>query len=368
MYKTSFYIFLMLQVTLGFSQTLTDSFQYVVDTTFSKNPEAVGIMIHVETPEEVSWTYAKGWSDKLKEEQLDDNQAVLIASNTKTYVAAAILRLVEEKQLTLDESIGGRLTANTDQLLKQHGYDTQKITIRHLMSHTSGITDYVNDDYWTFIDKNRNYQWTRDQQIALAMKYAEPLAPGSKFAYGDINYLLLSEIIESTTQKNFNVAVSKLLKFEKHGLNNTWFETIDQRPKGVQLAHQYSEEKQWDSYELNPSWDLFGGGGLAATTTDVAKFYQLLFEGEIVKDREVLSEMLEYVLPKEQTRNYALGIYNIPAFFGSKVYYHGGWWGTDALYLPEIKTSIAIFILQKESRGLSIDIGKEIIRLIKEQK
>lgn len=99
------------------------------------------------------------------------------------------------------------LYKKTERLLKKSGYDVNKITVKNLLSHTSGITDYVDDAYFKFVDKNPNHKWTRDEQIKRAMKIASPVEPRKTFSYGDINYLLLTEIIERKTGKPFYTAI-----------------------------------------------------------------------------------------------------------------------------------------------------------------
>ena len=134
-----------------------------------------------------------------------------------------------------------------------------------------------------------------------------------------------------------------------------------QFPSGTQpLAHQYAAKYGWDSYQLNPSWDLYGGGGIASTVKDAALFFQYLFEGKIIEDTTLLKELHQFVLPKEKS-NYCLGFRNI-SFPTFTAYYHGGWWGTDVAYCPETNSSVAVFTLQKAQRGkfalLSIDFMK----------
>ena len=239
--------------------------------------------------------------------------------------------------------------------------------VSNLLSHSSGITDYVDDDYFTFIKENPKYQWTRKEQIELAMKLAKPVAAGTTYAYGDINYLLLTEIIEQKTGQPFYTAIRNLLAFEKHNLNNTWFVDLEEKPEGIlPFTHQYSDEYNLKSNELNPSWDLYGGGGLASTTKDLALFFQLLFEGKIINDKAVLALLHANVLPKEISKNYCLGLFNIPSFFGDNVYYHGGFWGTDVVYIPKINTSISIFTLVREKRKLNVSINSEIIKILKQ--
>ena len=331
------------------AQEIENKFQQILNTTYRVNQDAIGIMIHVESPNKnISWTSAVGYSNKKRKEKINKDQPLLIASNTKTYVSATILKLVENGHIKLDQPIKRLLHKKTKKLLNKESYKLNKITIKHLLSHTSGITDYVNNDYFKFVDENLNYKWTRDEQIGLAMQIANPTQAGKAFAYGDINYLLLSEIIESITGKPFYISIRELLDFKEHQLNTTWFIDLEDKPlHSLPLAHQYADIYNWDSYNLNPSWDLYGGGGLASTTKDLALFFQLLFEGKLIKDANILSQIYSYVIPKEQSKNYCLGLYKFPSFFENKAYYHGGWWGTDVIYLPELNTTISgVYIIK----------------------
>lgn len=322
-------------------------------------------MIHVESPDNnLSWTKAIGYSDSSKTAALNPNQPVLIASNTKTYVSAAILRLVEDNHLNLDEPIKDLLSRKTHDLLIQDNYDLSEIAIRHLLSHTSGIYDYVNDDYFNMVLEMPQYQWTRDEQIKRSVTIGDPISePGTSFHYGDINYLLLTEIIETITEKEYYTAIRELLKYESVGLKNTWFKDLETTPTELpSFPHQYADQYKWDSPYINHSWDLYGGGGMASTVKDAALFYQYLFEGLIIEDNRVLREMHTYVLPPEESK-YCLGLYHFD--FGFHLYYHGGWWGTDVNYSPDNNTSIAVFTLVKDKRAeVNPFLGKKIHEII----
>ncbi len=347
------------------AQEFERKFQTILDSTYQSNKEAVGIMIHVESPDKnISWTSAVGFSNKGTTEKLNKNQPLLIASNTKTYVSATILKMVENGKIKLNQPIKKIIHRKTKRLLKNSGYDVNKITVKHLLSHTSGITDYVDDSYFLFVNENPNYKWTRDEQIKLAMKMAKPVETGKTYAYGDINYLLLTEIIERKTGKPFYTAIRELLEFKKHNLNNTWFVNLEEKPTNtLPFAHQYSSKFNKSSSNLDSSWDLYGGGGLASNTKDLAIFFQLLFEGKIIKDKNVLKNIYTYVLPMEKS-NYCLGVRNI-SFFGETAYYHGGFWGTDVMYLPKYNTTISVFTLKKEKRGINAQISNQIIEILK---
>jgi len=343
-------------------------FRQIVDSVYKANPAAVGMILHVESPDRhISWTYAVGYADKEHKQIIKKDQPANIASNTKTYVAAAILKLVESNHLELDGPIKNVLSpARADQLVHA-GYNTGAITVRHLLSHTSGIRDYVDSAYFEYVNKHRGHYWTRDEQIALAMTKGQPLwTAGADFKYADVNYLLLSEIIERKTGKLFYIAIRDLLGLERLGLKHTRFLVLEPKHKSdLPLAHQYSTKYNWDAYQLHPSWDLYGGGGMAATANDLCLFFQYLFERKIIRDSSILAQAYDYVLPPEKS-SYCLGVRNFK--FGERTaYYHGGFWGTDAMYLPATNTSIAVFTLTREQRDLNAKVSELILQAIEQR-
>ncbi|MGV0977623.1 serine hydrolase domain-containing protein [Empedobacter falsenii] len=348
---------------IGFAQLQT-IFQSKIDSIYEKNKNAVGIIVHVEAPKQnISWSYAKGVSDIKTNEVLNYQQPVLIASNTKPYVAAAILRLVEKGQVIINQPIKNLLSKKTRQLFEKDGYDLNTITVKHLLSHTSGIQDYVDDVYFELVNQHPKYKWTKVKQIKRAMEIGSPQKVGEKFSYGDVNYLLLAEIIEQKTHQPFYKAMRDLLKYRELGLTQTWFIDLEKYPQEtLPLAHQYADKYKWDSYDLNPSWDLYGGGGIASTAKESALFFQYLFEGRIIQNKQILELMSTYVLPSDQSK-YCLGIFHFD--LGFNAYYHGGWWGTDVIYSPETNATITVFTLQKGFQHIiNPFIGKEFQKLL----
>ena len=88
------------------AQKLEKKFQFVLDSIYQTNKDAIGFMVHVESPDkDISWTSSVGLSGKNTTEKLHKNQPLLIASNTKTYISAAILKLVENRRIKLNQPI-----------------------------------------------------------------------------------------------------------------------------------------------------------------------------------------------------------------------------------------------------------------------
>ncbi len=349
------------------SVSAQDKYQEVLDSIYNANQDAKGIMVHLESPSmHISWSGASGYSDFNKKLALEADQPALIASNIKTYVSATILRLVEMNKIELNQSIKSLLTEKTVELFSNDGYDLDSIKVVHLLSHTSGISCYWDDAYIEFVNKNPKYRWTRNEQLELAVTVGNPLRkPEETFEYADVNYLFLTEIIEVATEKPFYKAMRELLRFKELDLNNTWFPTLEETPKGVKpLVHQYYEKYNWDSYDLDPSWDLYGGGGIACNTRDLAYFSYNLFNSNIVKDTTILNLIFTKVSTQDTTQNnYRLGL-NEFEYSGIKGFGHGGFWGTVVVYFPKLNTTIAVFVLEKGKSSLTSSVIKQMVDVI----
>ena len=207
----------------------TEPLQSALDSVYQAHPDARGIMVTVLAPDQnLSWTSAAGYAD-TSGTPLEADQPVLIASNTKTYVAIAMLRLIEEGKFTLGTAISSLLSEKTDSVLRADGYQTDSIAVMHLLSHTSGIADYTGAPYMDSIIKSPMRRWTRDEQIALSMRNEDLLdKAGRTFSYADINFLLSTEIMEQTTgEDDFVKVMHELLQLKEKGMEHTWFMSLE---------------------------------------------------------------------------------------------------------------------------------------------
>lgn len=347
------------------NQTTFHNYQSVLDSIYAAHPNAIGMMAHIESSKhKISWSGSVGLSDKNKRISLESDQPALIASSIKTYVSASILRLQELDQLTIEDAVKKYLSKQTIQLFEQDGYNLEEIKIKHLLSHSSGIVNYGTAEYLDWVDKNQQHRWTRDEQLELTIKVGDPLGKaGAIFQYTDANYLLTTEIIEQVTGKPFYEAMRDLLKYNELNLSNTWFPTLENKPVGTKnLVHQYWRDKNWDSYEHDISWDLYGGGGIATTTKELAQFSYNLFNGKIIENEDVLNLIFTKINTQKGIDNgYLLGLSkgNVQ---GYTTYGHGGFWGTTVLYFPELDVSIAVYVLERNERKLRRDILEALVK------
>ncbi|QWT86321.1 serine hydrolase [Chryseobacterium sp. PCH239] len=175
--------------------------------------------------------------------------------------------------MDINQPLKKYLTSKSDQVLSNAGYNTNSITLKHLLSHTSGIRDYVDEGYFKFIGEHPQHAWTRGGDHRAA-GLGKPLSnPGEGFHYADINFVLLTEVIESVTHQPYykndeKTAGLQKARFESYPVckfENALENTAPQ-------THQYWDQFGWDTYNLDPSWDLYGGGGIVTNVKEMAIF------------------------------------------------------------------------------------------------
>lgn len=283
---------------------------------------------------------AAGRADPTTGRALTPNTPLRVASNTKTLVAATVLRLWEKGRIDLDSPIEPMLDPKLTAILKADGYRTDRITVRHLLSHSGGLYDHGSDPrYVKTVMAQPDHRWTREEQIRLATDYADPLSqPGTAFSYSDDGYILLGDIVERITGKNLARAVRDELRLDRLGLASTWWEIFEQPPRRSEpRAKQYMEGQEVTN--LHASLDLYGGGGLVMSPRDLATFTAALFENQIFERPETLREML-WKGPHEGAGKYRLGIF-VEEAAGQSFYSHSGFWGTVTYYNPQRRIAVA---------------------------
>ncbi len=260
--------------------------QIVLTDFLQERPTVPGIMVRLRSDTMgLDWMGAAGVVDRESGTPIRPDQPARLASTTKTYVAAAVLRLAEQGKLALDDAISSHLSKSLNGILQADGYRTGEITVRHLLTHTGGIADHLVDAFLNALVTDPMRDWSAEGIIAFMTGATDPLGPpGTRFLYSDGGYILLGDILRQATGTSIGAAVRQLLRFEELRLQATWWEVMEPEPANVApRVSQYFFDA--DTRDWNPSFDLYGGGGLVATMPDVAKFYASLFAGRVSPTR-----------------------------------------------------------------------------------
>ncbi len=342
---------------------LTQTLQALVDSTVAATPSIPGLILRVQAPSlGLDWQGAAGVFDRATGEKLRPEHTMRIASNTKTYIAAATLRLVEDGKVGLDDPIAKHLSPESLAELRRDGYDTEAITVRHLLTHTSGIFDYaMSPEFAAAIGADFSHRWTRPEQLTFAIDKGAPYGkPGEVYHYSDTGYILLGELLERTTGQTMGAAVATLIGYPKLGITHTYFESLDSVPAGTPArAHQYLDST--DTYGLDPSHDLYGGGGIVSNVADLTRFYRALVRGEILTKPGILDGMLTPSAPSlgpDSTSGYGMGIGR--GRIGTELCYgHSGYWGTTARHCPAADVTVAAAMNRSPD---SLNAGGQVAR------
>jgi D-alanyl-D-alanine carboxypeptidase len=256
-----------------------------------------------------------------------------IASITKTVTATVILQLVEEGRLSLDSRLGDLLPAKFSR-----GFNSS-ITVRQLLSHTSGLAHYWEDGprdregnnafLRAFLAEPQRF-WQPDDILDLA-RVLPARRPGARFHYSDTNYVLLGLIVEQTTGKPLH-AVFREKIFDPLGMKSTWLSYREKR-RGAAPSHRYEGTEDLDNVpRQSADW---AGGGLVSTTQDLERFLRGLATGALFKKPDTLQVMLEGGPVGEPGISYGLGLYRVQLDGRlGEVWGHDGHGNSFAYYWP----------------------------------
>jgi D-alanyl-D-alanine carboxypeptidase len=290
------------------------------------------------------------------QDPLTPGHAFRIASVTKVYVAAAVMRLVEQERLDLNAAITALCSGDTINTLRNGGYAPENISLFQLLTHTSGLTDHGGSSaYRDAVTSAPEREWRRKDQIAFAMELGGPLAaPGARFSYSDTGYIIIGECLERVCADHLGAIVRENLNFERLGLTQTHWERLESAPIGQCRAPQFLG--QLSVQAINPSTDLWGGGGLVATTSEIASFFRALLRGEIFSRPETLAAaLLTPSAPFSDGDALHCSLLRGMKLGGEHCWWHGGYWGVVGAYFPARDISLALAFNQvdcgPETRG-----------------
>ncbi len=348
---------------LSVQRTTAQNFKQALQSELSaSNP---GILFSIHSGDgKLAWSGALGINDLRLGDSLQAGQTFRIASVTKTYVAAAILRLMEKNALRLEDPISMHLSPLHAEILAQD-YDLKQITITQILRHSAGFYDHTHaPEFFEKVFSVPVYEWTRTAQLRLGVEQGEPIGPpGRQFSYSDMGYVILGELIETYTGKSLDEGIKELLGLEKLGLIQTDFERMDAQTDQLRI-HQYFQGK--DTYDFSPTMDYYGGGGILSTTAELNGFFQALFQGKIFENPATLALMLEpgsyAIQPK---LDYGMGMFKVQVK-GMEAYTHSGFWGTQVLYIPKLDLYMAANYSGSWGGGAVAPIFEKVVTALEE--
>jgi D-alanyl-D-alanine carboxypeptidase len=283
-----------------------EELQAIMDKYTAQGVTGVGIAVKTSTQ---LWEGASGYAKiedntKMRPCHLQYSQSV-----AKTYTAVLVMMLYEENKINLDASIKNYLPASIGSKIRK----SDRITVRMLLNHTSGIYDYVSSiPYIT--DQLSNIDKIYDYHEFLEYAYGrDPIfEPGSKYSYSNTNYVLLAVMVNEITGKDHSVMMTERI-FQHAGLNHTFYKNEKGYLQYPELVNSYWNRRSDERLEnisdaqIKNVYTMIGDDGIVATPLDYVRFLSALVNGQLLK-AETVDVMRQWVNGKEGKPAYGLGL------------------------------------------------------------
>jgi len=270
--------------------------------------EFPGVSLYVRGPGHRVWSGAAGRARVHPATPMRPQDRFRAGSIMKPLVAAATLQLVEEGRLRLDDPLPAVLSAK----VLARFPDADRITVRMLLNHTSGIGEYSDERFDREVAAHPRRQWSMAELLDRAAAVPRVFPPGEGFAYSNTDYNLLGLILEHVTGKPWR-AVVRARVIERLHLRHTSLPEPGTVPAGRDIAHGYQaiDGKVYDFTNVDSSMaGAAGGNALLTNAEDLTRFLHGLLSGRLFHRRQTLDEMRTFLdTPDDHGRNgYGLGL------------------------------------------------------------
>lgn len=254
-----------------------------------------------------------------------------IGSVTKQFTAVSILMLMEQGKLSLSDEI--------TKFLPDYPTQGHKITIEHLLTHTSGIKSYTSLPEWLPLWRK---DMTMKELIDLFKNKPMEFAPGDSWNYNNSAFVLLGAIIEKITGQSYGEFVEKNI-FTPLGMTQSFYDNT-QRVIPRRAAGYSKNGSGYANAQYLSMSQPHAAGSLMSTVDDLAKWDASLYTEKLVKQESLKKAWTPFVMNGGRPTNYGYG-WGITTLEGERMITHGGGingFTCDVVRLPESKVYVAI--------------------------
>ncbi|CAF1232717.1 unnamed protein product [Rotaria sp. Silwood1] len=249
----------------------------------------------------------------------------------KQFTAMAIMILVEKEVIDLDDKIQKYFT--------DAPIEWNNITIRHLLTHTSGMAGYS-------ADFNLHFDYTNDDIYRLIQKSPLTFQPGEQWAYSNFGYVMLGFLIDRVTNQFYGDFLRENV-FNPLGMNTAQIinetEIVPNRASGYILVNGEIKNHEW----VSPIFNTLADGSLYLNIYDMAKWDEALYTNQLLKMKTSFDAMWSPVkLNNNTTYPYGFGWWLLEAINGMRILEHGGsWQGFRSMIVrvPENEITVVLF-------------------------
>jgi D-alanyl-D-alanine carboxypeptidase len=336
--------------TAGSQPSLRDRIQVYLDD-WRASASFPGAAVGVVLADGTAFGVVTGVSDRAAGTPMKIDDLMLAGSTGKTFFAAVAVQLIERGSLELDAPISKYLGARPWFSRLPNAKD---VTVRHLMTHTSGIARYEMDPKFTSDLRGRpDRVWKPEEEIAYQFDAKPPFAAGQGWDYSDTNYIVLGMIVEGITGKPLYDEIR--MRFLGPLKLTHVVPSTSRRIQGLIPGYAGPRDPLGLPDEMmvkgelviNPQFE-WAGGGFATSPLDLARWGRELYAGRAISPG-ARQMMLDAAVPARlgPETKYGLGVIVRPATPVGLAWGHSGFfpgYQTELLYLPDLGVSLAVQI------------------------
>lgn len=290
-----------------------------------------GITAIVSSKGKIIYKKALGMANAELNVPMQTDNVFRLGSITKQFTAIAILQLMEQGKLNVQDEL--------TKFIPDYPVKDAKITIENLLTHTSGIRDYTSIRDTA---QRSKMDFTPVEMISYFKNQPMRFAPGAKYEYSNSNYFLLGYIIEKITGKTYAQYLEENF-FQPLGMSNSSYASdtkiIKNRAAGYTMGKQGIE----NAAALSMT-QPYAAGAVLSTVEDLFKWQQAIQSYKLVKKETLEKAFAKYRLSNGAESNYGYG-WRLGSIQESSTIWHGGLingFMTTALYLPKEDVYVAV--------------------------
>ncbi|MCP4401661.1 MAG: beta-lactamase family protein [bacterium] len=337
-------VFIALSTATALAQSSTTSQLQAALDEWRASSEIAGAVLAIDTPGQGTVTLVSGVSDLDAGTPLIPQDRFRIGSVTKTFVAALVLQLAGEGLLTLDDPLSAYVPDFPN---------AENITIRHLLSHRSGIFDF--EFIPGLVEKALQAPgnvWTWQEVVAAAAEQEPYFEPGSGYTYSSTNFTLLGVVAEAVTGTSLADEMRRRF-FELFGLTDTFLGGAPEMPEGI--IHGYGTLPDGTQFDIaafpNTALDTasWATGSMASNAGDLVRWARALYGGQgDVVDGDILDNMLTFEpsFGPAPSVLHGLGVFRFETPMGVALGHTGTWFGFSSrmMYFPELDITLVVLV------------------------
>lgn len=271
-----------------------------------------------------------GYSNLTQKTSLTAHSSFHLASVSKTFTAMAILKLVENGKLSLDDDV--------KKFFPLFPYDN--VAVKLLLNHRSGLPNYL-----YFMEKlgwDKASHCCNQDVLNYLIEYKPPMTstPNTHFAYCNTNYALLGLIIEKASGETYSQFLKNNFFIPLH-MDDTYVFSITDSGKAMPSYDWRGRQEAFTYLDTG-----FGDKNIYSTPEDLLKWDQALYTNQVFNEKTLEEAYTPYSNEKPGIRNYGYGWRMNVYPNGKKIIYHNGWWhGNNAVFIRMIEDSVTIIVL-----------------------